>query len=108
MRDYIHVCDLADGHIKALAAMDKPGENCQVYNLGTGKGYSVLEVVREFEKANGVKIPYEIAPRRPGDIAESYAGVEKAKEGLGFTARYDLARMCKDSYRWQVENPQGM
>ena len=106
VRDYIHVVDLALGHIKALEKVkDFQGE--ETYNLGTGKGYSVLDVIRNFEKANGVKIPYEITPRREGDIATCYADINKAKQELGFIAQKNLFEMCKDSYNWQTQNPNG-
>jgi len=107
IRDYIHVEDLARGHLLALEHMAGAG-GCNVYNLGTGKGTSVLELVRSFEEASGRKIPYVIAGRRPGDIAVSYAGVGKAKRELGFQAEYGIKRMCEDSWRWQSMNPDGM
>ena len=99
VRDYIHVVDLSVGHIKALEKIEKnPG--LFIYNLGTGKGSSVLEVINTFEKVNGVKINYKITDRRPGDIDACYADVEKAKKELGFVAKYDLEKMCKDSYNF--------
>ncbi|MBE7009441.1 MAG: UDP-glucose 4-epimerase GalE [Ruminococcaceae bacterium] len=106
VRDYIHVVDLARGHVKALAAVEK---NCglAVYNLGTGRGYSVLEVVHAFEKANDLKVPYEIKPRRPGDIATCYSSPEKAKRELGWEAEYGIEEMCRDSWNWQKNNPNG-
>lgn len=106
VRDYIHVMDLADGHV---AAMKKLEENCglQVYNLGTGRGYSVLEMVHAFERATGVEIPYEIVARRPGDVAECYADPTKAREELGWSAVRDLEAMCRDSWNWQRKNPNG-
>ena len=106
VRDYIHVCDLADGHV---AALRKLAENCGIItvNLGTGRGYSVLEVIKAFEKASGVNIPYVIAPRRPGDIASSYADPALAKEVLGWSARRTIDEMCADSWRWQSSNPDG-
>lgn len=107
VRDYIHVVDLALGHIKALdRLLVTPG--CEVYNLGTGKGYSVLDVVRAFEKASGIKINYRIAPRRAGDVACCYADAAKAKEVLGWEAQYDIDDMCADSWRWQSQNPNGL
>lgn len=106
VRDYIHVVDLAKGHILALNKL-KQNPGLVVYNLGTGKGTSVLELVSAFEKANNVKIPYEIVERRPGDIAECYAGTQKAEKELGFKAEFDILRMCKDSFRWQQNNPKG-
>ena len=106
VRDYIHVVDLALGHVKAL---DKIKENCglKIYNLGTGHGYSVLDIVKAFEQASGVKIPYEITARRPGDIATCYADATKAKNELGWEAKYGISEMCEDSWRWQKNNPEG-
>ena len=106
VRDYIHVVDLADGHVKAIK---KLGENpgVAVYNLGTGNGYSVLQVVEAFEKACGHKIPYEIKPRREGDIATCYCNPEKAVKELGWKANYGIAEMCEDTWRWQSSNPNG-
>ena len=106
VRDYIHVVDLARGHVKALAAIER---NCgvAVYNLGTGKGYSVLDIVRAFEKASGVKIPYVIDPRRPGDIAANYADPSKAEKELGWKAQFGIEDMCRDSWNWQKNNPDG-
>ena len=99
VRDYIHVSDLAKGHVAALGkATEEKGVN--IYNLGTGNGYSVLDIVKAFEAANGVKVPYSIKPRRPGDVAQCYADPKKAKEELGWVAEYDLERMCKDSWRF--------
>ena len=106
VRDYIHVVDLARGHIKAIEKLNtNPG--LVTYNLGTGKGYSVLEVVKAFEKASGVHVPYNIVERRPGDIAECYANPEKAQKELGWVAEFGIERMCEDSWRWQVNNPDG-
>lgn len=106
VRDYIHVVDLAQGHVKAIEKIaSNPG--LKIYNLGTGKGYSVLDIVKNFEKASGVKIPYEIKPRRAGDIAECYADPARAKEELGWVAKYDILRMCEDAWRWQSNNPNG-
>ena len=107
VRDYIHVVDLALGHIKALDRLLKV-KGCEVYNLGTGKGYSVLDVVKAFEKASGIKINYRIAPRRAGDVACCYADATKAKEVLGWQAQYDIEDMCADSWRWQSQNPNGL
>ena len=107
VRDYIHVVDLALGHIKALDRLLKV-KGCEVYNLGTGKGYSVLDVVKAFEKASGIKINYRIAPRRAGDVACCYADATKAKEVLGWQAKYDIDDMCADSWRWQSQNPNGL
>lgn len=100
VRDYIHVVDLADGHVKALEKMtQKPG--LEVYNLGTGCGYSVLDVVKAFEKASGKPVPYKIAPRRAGDIARTYADPAKANRELDWRAERDIEQMCADSWRWQ-------
>ena len=106
VRDYIHVVDLAKGHVKALKAIE---ENCgvAVYNLGTGRGYSVLEVVHAFEKVSGVHIPYVIEERRPGDIAVCYSDPGKAKRELGWKAELDIYDMCRDSWNWQKKNPEG-
>jgi UDP-glucose 4-epimerase len=106
VRDYIHVVDLALGHLKALDKLaSQPG--LAVYNLGTGKGYSVLDVVKAFETASGRKIPYALQPRRPGDIAECWADPTKAKAELGWVATRDLKSMCEDTWRWQSQNPKG-
>lgn len=99
VRDYIHVCDLATGHLKALEKLDSI-EGAQAYNLGTGKGSSVLDVVHAFEKASGAKVSYKIAPRRPGDIAECYADISKAKRELGWEAKYSLDDMCRDNWNF--------
>ncbi len=107
VRDYIHVVDLAIGHIKALDRLLRV-KGCEVYNLGTGKGYSVLDVVKAFEKASGIKINYRIAPRRAGDVACCYADATKAKEVLGWQAQYGIDDMCADSWRWQSQNPNGL
>ena len=96
MRDYIHVCDLAVGHIKALENLG----GVRVYNLGTGRGYSVLDIVKAFEKANGVKVPYIIKDRRPGDIAECYADPTKAKNELGWVAVHGIEDMCSSSWNF--------
>ena len=106
VRDYIHVCDLAAGHVCALKAIER---NCglAVYNLGTGRGYSVLDVVKAFEKANGIKIKYSIKPRRAGDIATCYCNPAKAKAELGWEAHYGIEEMCRDSWNWQKNNPNG-
>lgn len=106
VRDYIHVVDLALGHLKALDAL-KGREGVQTYNLGTGRGYSVLEVVRAFEKASGRPVPYIVAPRRPGDLAISYACTDKADKELGWKAERGIEQMCADSWRWQSANPDG-
>ncbi len=106
VRDYIHVCDLAFGHVLAI---DKLMKNCGlvIYNLGTGKGSSVLDVVHAFDKAVGRPIPYKFAPRRPGDIAECYCDPTKAEKELGFKARYTIDDCAKDSWNWQQKNPNG-
>jgi UDP-glucose 4-epimerase len=106
VRDYIHVVDLAVGHVKALSAVEKKC-GLAVYNLGTGKGYSVLDVVHAFEEANGVKIPYTIKPRRAGDIATCYSDPAKAEKELGWKAQYGILEMCRDSWNWQKNNPNG-
>ncbi|TAM03066.1 MAG: UDP-glucose 4-epimerase GalE [Paraburkholderia sp.] len=106
VRDYIHVVDLARGHVAALNALDTRGASVLV-NLGTGRGYSVLEVVRAFEAASGRKVPYEIVERRSGDVAACYAGTEKAEKLLGWRAQYGIERMCVDHWRWQEMNPMG-
>ena len=100
VRDYIHVVDLAKGHIKALEKIEKEGEGLFIYNLGTGHGYSVLDMVKGFEKATGRKVPYKIAPRRPGDIATCYADPTKAKVELGWVAEKNIDDMCKDSWHY--------
>ena len=106
VRDYIHVCDLASGHVAALKAIEgKCG--LAIYNLGTGHGYSVLDVVNAFMKVNGVNVPYVIKPRRPGDIATCYCNPAKAKAELGWEAQYCIEEMCRDSWNWQKNNPEG-
>ncbi len=103
VRDYIHVVDLAGGHVNAVdKAVSSTGVN--IYNLGTGNGYSVLDIVKAFEEANGLEIPYSIKPRRAGDIAVCYADPAKAKEELGWEAKLDLTRMCEDSWRFAKNN----
>jgi UDP-glucose 4-epimerase len=107
VRDYIHVVDLAKGHLKALEKIMK--ENiAEAYNLGTGKGYSVLDLVKTFQKVNEVEIPYEITDRRPGDIAICYADPEKAKKELNWKAEKGIEEMCRDSWNWQKNNPNGL
>ncbi len=106
VRDYIHVVDLAEGHVAALRELLDRGRSLTV-NLGTGRGHSVLEVVRAFERASGREIPYEFAPRRPGDVAAYYADASLARALLGWTAQRDLDTMCADSWRWQSMNPNG-
>ena len=106
VRDYIHVVDLAKGHLAALKKLEeKPG--LVTYNLGTGQGYSVLDLVNSFEKANHIKIPYKISDRRPGDIDMCYADPTKAYKELGWKAEFGIERMCEDSWRWQSNNPKG-
>jgi len=106
VRDYIHVVDLAIGHVKALEkVMNTTG--IEAYNLGTGRGYSVLELVSAFEKVTGIKIPYKIVDRRPGDVAICYADPTKAKEELGWVATRGIEEMCRDAWRWQSNNPNG-
>ena len=100
VRDYIHVVDLAKGHINALEKLEKEGEGLFIYNLGTGKGYSVLDIVKTFEEATGMKVLYKIAPRRAGDIDTCYSDPTKAKNELGWKAERDLRQMCKDSWNY--------
>ena len=107
VRDYIHVTDLALGHVKAIEKMNREQGGIFTYNLGTGTGYSVLDIVRAFSKASGVEIPYHIKPRRPGDVPACYADPSKAREELGWTAQRGLEEMCEDSWRWQKNNPKG-
>lgn len=101
VRDYIHVVDLAEGHIKALEKLRKEPNGLFIYNLGTGKGYSVFEMIHAFEEVNGIKINYRIAPRRPGDVAECYSDPTKAKEEIGFIAKKTLQDMCKDAWNFE-------
>ncbi len=105
VRDYIHVVDLAKGHVAAIKALKTSG--VRVYNLGTGNGYSVLDMVHAFEKACGKKLPYEILPRRAGDVPACYATSAKAERELGWKAQYDLEKMCADQWNWQKNNPNG-
>ena len=106
VRDYIHVVDLAKGHVAAVKFVtEHPG--CEVFNLGTGSGYSVLDMVHAFEEVNDVKVPYAIVDRRPGDLATCYADPAKSREMLGWTAQKDLKDMCRDAWNWQKNNPQG-
>ncbi|KAK8632157.1 hypothetical protein V6N13_028934 [Hibiscus sabdariffa] len=107
VRDYIHVVDLADGHIAALRKLSDPKIGCEVYNLGTGKGTSVLEMVTAFEKASGKKIPLKIAGRRPGDAEIVYASTKKAETELKWKAKYGVEEMCKDQWNWANKNPYG-
>ena len=106
VRDYIHVVDLAVGHVKALKKIQEKAGVC-IYNLGTGVGYSVLDMVHAFEEASGKKVPYQIKERRAGDIASCYSDATKARKELGWTAERGLKEMCEDSWRWQSQNPNG-
>ena len=106
VRDYIHVVDLANAHLKALQALNSQ-HACKAYNIGTGQGYSVLEMLAAFERASGVEIPYEIKARRSGDIATCYADPSNSKTSLGWQAEFDLDRMMQDHWRWQSNNPDG-
>lgn len=107
VRDYIHVVDLALGHVAALKKLEKVEPGCREYNLGTGTGYSVLQMVKAFEAASGRPVPYKISPRRPGDIASCYAKADKARDELGWEAKFGLERMMQDAWRWQSQNPNG-
>ena len=106
VRDYIHVVDLVNAHIKALLALS-PGHACQAYNIGTGQGYSVLQMIKAFEKASQRSVPYVIEKRRSGDIAECFALPDLSRERLGWSAEYGLDRMMEDHWRWQSQNPDG-
>lgn len=106
VRDYIHVVDLAKGHVCAIDKIDEL-DGVSIFNLATGKGYSVLDVVKAFEKASGKEIPYKIVGRREGDIAECFADAKKARDILGWQAEYGIDQMCQDSYNWQEQNPNG-
>lgn len=106
VRDYIHVVDLAKGHVAALQKL-ATGSGLSIYNLGTGKGYSVLDMIKNMSEVVGFDIPYQILPRRKGDIATCYADASKAKEELGWEAKYDIYKMCQDSWRWQSKHPNG-
>lgn len=107
VRDYIHVVDLADGHISAVRKLADAELGCEVYNLGTGKGTSVLEIVAAFEKASGKKIPMVTAGRRPGDAEVVYASTDKAEHGLNWRAKYGIDDMCRDQWNWASQNPYG-
>lgn len=107
VRDYIHVVDLAKGHVKALEHLLQASPDCYTFNLGTGQGYSVLQVIDTFEKASGAKVSHRIVGRRPGDIASCYADPQRAAEVLGWRAEYGLERMVQDAWRWQSNNPEG-
>ena len=106
VRDYIHVVDLALGHVAALKKIEE-NAGLKIYNLGTGIGYSVLDIVKAFEEANGVRIPYVIGPRRPGDIAECWSDPQKALREMGWKTQYTILDMCADSWNWQKHNPNG-
>ena len=106
VRDYIHVVDLAQGHVKAVEKLAE-GPGVRIWNLGTGRGYSVVEMAKAFERASGRPVPYQFAPRRPGDIAQCYADPAKAERELGWKARRGLEEMCEDTWRWQFMNPDG-
>ena len=106
VRDYIHIVDLARGHVSALKKLEK-GSGLTIYNLGTGIGYSVLDIIKSASAAVGRDLPYVITPRRAGDIAACYADATKAKEELGWEAQYAIKRMCEDSWRWQSKHPNG-
>jgi UDP-glucose 4-epimerase len=105
VRDYIHVVDLARGHLAALQAQEAAG--VRAFNLGTGRGFSVLEMISAFEKASGRNVPYTLAPRRPGDVAMCYADASLAQQELGWAAELGVERMCEDAWRWQSRNPKG-
>ena len=107
IRDYIHVVDLADGHVKAVNNILDGKKGVQIFNLGTGKGYSVLDIVKAFSKAYGKELPYKIAPRRPGDLAVCVSDPTEAKEVLGWEAKRGIDDMCRDSWNWQSKNPNG-
>ncbi|KAL3314977.1 hypothetical protein Ciccas_006394 [Cichlidogyrus casuarinus] len=106
VRDYIHIVDLSKGHVKAIDKLAKPG--CYVYNLGTGKGTSVLELVKMMEQVSNKKVPYKIEPRRAGDLAERYCDTKKAEKELNWIATKSLKEMCEDAWRWQTQNPKGL
>lgn len=107
VRDYIHVVDLADGHLKALEYINKGHKGTEIFNLGTGTGYSVLDIVKAFSKVNGIEIPYAIMDRRAGDVATVTADPKKANEKLNWSAKYGIEEMCRDSWNWQKNNPNG-
>ena len=106
VRDYIHVVDLAEGHLRALEAL-QTRTGAHVWNLGTGQGYSVFEMIQAFERASGRKIPFKVSPRRSGDIATCFADPSKAQQDLGWQANRGLAQMMQDAWRWQQQNPNG-
>jgi UDP-glucose 4-epimerase len=108
VRDYIHVMDLAEGHVAALDVLERaPAGSVLTVNLGTGRGYSVLELIETFERVNGVPVPRRFVERRPGDVAVCYADATLAKEVLGWQARRGIESMCRDAWRWQSMNPDG-
>jgi UDP-glucose 4-epimerase len=109
VRDYIHVVDLARGHLRCLEKLEALGDDagCRVWNLGTGKGTSVMEIVRAFERASGVDIPFEVVARRPGDVAVSFGDTAKARDELNWSAEYSVDSMCTDAWNWQRNNPEG-
>src|SRR5690606_2272014 len=106
VRDFIHVIDLVRGHIKALEYLEKH-DGIETFNLGTGTGYSVLDLINTFQKVTGKEIPYQFVDRRPGDIGECYANPEKAQKVMGWKAEKNLEEMCRDSWKWQSNNPNG-
>ncbi len=108
VRDYIHVGDLAEGHVAAMDKLGKLTPGVHVYNLGTGQGTSVLEIIKAFEEANGIEVPYEIVERRIGDIAECYADVTKAKKELGWTAKRGIVQMCRDAWVFEKNNQEAI
>ena len=105
-RDYLHVMDLAEGHVKAIQYAEQ-NKGVEIFNLGTGTPYSVLEIIDAFERNNGVKIPYEIGERREGDLPEFWANADKAEKVLGWEAKRSLDDICRDSWNWQKKNPNG-
>lgn len=107
VRDYLHVMDLAEGHLHAYRHLQADNPGLHTYNLGTGQGYSVLDIIQRFRAVSGQEIPYEMAPRRPGDIATCYANADKARDELGWQCHYDLQAMIEDTWRWQQRNPNG-
>ncbi len=107
VRDYIHVMDLANGHLKAFEHQSRREAGVHIFNLGTGKGFSVLEIIEKFSEISGKNIPYQIAPRRPGDIATCFANTGKASEELGWSCRFDLSDMIEHTWNWQKQNPRG-
>lgn len=107
IRDYVHVVDLSKGHVKALEKIFNSKGEIQIYNLGTGRGYSVLELINTFQKVSKVKLNYSIGPRREGDLSVCFADISKAKNELNWKPQYDIDKMCEDSWRWQIMNPKG-